>query len=402
MNDDIRGVLDKKPNESDVEYHRRLIYGKLVDRTLADFDYAELSRYIYGKDYSCDVSRRMLYGSCKTLQILDNELEQSVISDDILSELDKRKIELQKEKQKFFDQRAALNKLIRKRARQEELNEILIDAVASGNLPKLDYTPLGLIMSDNDLLVSLNDIHYGANVDNYWNKYNSDICCDMMRRYLDRIIAIGRLHKSENCIVWANGDQISGNIHNSIAVTNKESVIEQITGVSELIAEFLAELSKCFATVQYISVAGNHSRIDVKDRALKDERLDDLVEWYLSARLQQHDNVIFGQYEKVDSTMYLMDIRGKTYCGVHGDYDGSAAKVQALQTMARRPIYAVLSGHLHHNKIDCVQGVRTVMAGSFLGMDDYCVTKRIYGEPQQLVCVCDASGIRCSYDVNLN
>lgn len=172
--------------------------------------------------------------------------------------------------------------------------------------------------------------------------------------------------------------------------------------MSELIAEFLAALSVHFATVQYISVAGNHSRIDIKDRALKDERLDDLVEWYLSARLQQHENIIFGQYEKVDSTMYLIDIRGKTYCGVHGDYDGSAAKVQTLQTMARRPLYAVLSGHLHHNRIDCVQGVRTIMAGSFLGMDDYCVTKRIYGEPQQLVCVCDASGVRCSYDVNLS
>lgn len=394
--------LSKRPNETDLAHHKRLIYGKLVDGTLADEDYSELSSYIYGKEYSTDVARRMMYGSKRTLELIDDSAEQSITSDDILSELDEKKIELQKEKQKFFDQRAALNKLIRERARQEELNEILMTAVMSGELPRLNYTPSHIEPSDNDLLVSLNDIHYGAEVSNYWNRYNSDICKDMMRKYLDRIIEIGHLHNSENCIVWENGDAISGNIHYSIAVTNKENVIQQVIGVSELIAEFLAELSNHFATVQFISVPGNHSRMDVKDRALKDERLDDLVEWYLAARLQNFDNIAIGVGEKVDSTMYLIDIRGKTYCGVHGDYDGSAAKVQTLQTMARRPLYAILSGHLHHCKTDEVQGIKTVMAGSFLGMDDYCVSKRIYGRPEQMVCICDGSGIRCSYNIDLS
>ena len=153
----------------------------------------------------------------------------------------------------------------------------------------------------------------------------------------------------------------------------------------------------------FVSVAGNHSRIDPnKDRALVSERLDDLVEWYLGARLQNFENVQIGiGSEKVDDTMYLIDIRGKTYCGVHGDFDGSASKVQSLQTMARKPLYAVLSGHLHHNKMDEVQGVKTIMAGSFLGMDDYCVQKRIVGRAEQMVCVCDADGVRCSYGIPL-
>lgn len=397
--------LTKRQNETDLAYHKRLIYGKLVDGTLADEDYSELAPYVYGREYSTDVARRMMYGSKRTLELLSESAEQSITSDDILSELDAKRIELQKDKQKMLDQRSALNKLIRERARQEEINEILMSAVERGNLPSLDYHGPSegvTLSSDNDILVSLNDIHYGAKVNNYWNKYDSDICRDMMRRYLDRIIEIGRLHRSENCIVWENGDAISGNIHYSIAVTNKENVIQQVIGVSELIAEFLAELSKHFASVQFVSVSGNHSRLDVKDRALQSERMDDLVEWYLAARLQNFDNVLIGVGEKVDATMYLIDVRGKTYCGIHGDYDGSATKVQALQTMARRPLYAVLSGHLHHNMMDEVQGIKTVMAGSFLGMDDFCVSKRIYGRPEQMVCICDNSGIRCSYNIDLS
>lgn len=392
---------------------RDIVIGKLVDRTIDD-DYEELSERLFGEGncFNSSEVRKRMYGMKAIIEAIERDGEAAIQDEDTLSALDNKRFELQKERQKFFDQRNALNKLLRERSRQEELNEILAEAVKSGNLPQLRYEPSQIQPSDNDLLVSLNDIHYGANVSNYWNTYNSDICREMMCRYLDRIIEIGKTHDSENCIVWANGDEISGNIHHSIAVTNKENVIEQIKGVSELISEFLAELSKHFSNVVFVSVAGNHSRIDPnKDRALVSERLDDLVEWYLSARLQSFDNIVIGTSDvrtnaaansvKIDNTMYLIDIRGKTYCGVHGDFDGTPSKVQSLQTMAGRPLYAVLSGHLHHNKMDEVQGVKTIMAGSFLGMDDYCVQKRIVGRAEQMVCVCDEHGVRCSYGIPL-
>ena len=382
---------------------RDIVIGKLVDRTIDD-DYEELSERLFGEGncFNSSEVRKRMYGMKALIEAIERDGEASIQDADTLSALDAKKIELQIERQKFYDQRNAFNRLVRERSRQEELNEILFEAVRSGVLPQLCYERNTVEQSDNDLLISLNDIHYGANVSNFWNTYTSDICREMMCRYLDRIISIRDTHRSENCIVWANGDEISGNIHQSISVTNKENVIEQIKGVSELIAEFLAELSNRFNHVTFISVAGNHSRIEPnKDKALISERLDDLVEWYLDARLQNFDNITIGGGDKIDHTIYLIDVRGKTYCGVHGDFDGSASKIQALQAMAGRQLYAVLSGHLHHNKTDEVQGVKTIMAGSFLGMDDYCVQKRIVGKAEQMVCVCDEYGIRCSYDISL-
>lgn len=382
---------------------RDIVIGKLVDRTIDD-DYEELSERLFGEGncFNSSEVRKRMYGMKALIEAIERDGEASIQDADTLSALDAKKIELQIERQKFYDQRNAFNRLVRERSRQEELNEILVEAVKSGVLPQLCYERNTVEQSDNDLLISLNDIHYGANVSNFWNTYNSDICREMMCRYLDCIISIRDTHRSENCIVWANGDEISGNIHQSISVTNKENVIEQIKGVSELIAEFLAELSNHFNHVTFISVAGNHSRIEPnKDKALISERLDDLVEWYLDARLQNFDNITIGGGDKIDHTIYLIDVRGKTYCGVHGDFDGSASKIQALQAMAGKQLYAVLSGHLHHNKTDEVQGVKTIMAGSFLGMDDYCVQKRIVGKAEQMVCVCDEYGIRCSYDISL-
>ena len=382
---------------------RDIVIGKLVDRTI-DADYEDLSERLFGEGncFNSSEVRKRMYGMKAMIEAIERDGESVVMNSDKLSELEAKKIELQMERQKFFDQRAAFNKVVRERARQEELNEILVAAVKNGDLPRLNYEFPGVEASDNDLLVSLNDIHYGADVHNYWNTYNSDVCREMMCRYLDHIISIAKTHGSENCVVWENGDAISGNIHYSLSVTNKENVTEQIKGVSELISEFLAELSRHFKHVTFVSVSGNHSRLNPsKDLALPGERLDDLVEWYLSARLQNFENVSIGGGERVDDSMYVMDVRGKTYCGVHGDYDGSPAKVQALQTMVGRPVYAVLSGHLHHNKIDEVQGVKSIMAGSFLGMDDYCIQKRIFGRAEQLVCVCDETGVRCSYGVSL-
>lgn len=388
-------------NESLLDYHKRLVYGKLVDKTLSDMDYTELSELVYGQPYSSDVARRMLYGSRRTLELMDAERVSGVEDDNILTELDEKMIELRKERQKFYDQRNAFNKVVRDRSRQEELNEILTDAIMSGNLPKLNYEPINIEASDNDILVSLNDLHFGASHSNYWGTFNSEICSEMMCKYLSRIIQIAETHNSENCIIWENGDVISGSIHRSIQITNKENVIEQIMGASELIAEFIAELSRHFKTVKFVSVSGNHSRLDPnKDNALVEERLDDLVDWYLTARLQNFENVQIGA-DKIDATMYLINIRGNNYLGVHGDFDTSATKVQSLQTMVGKPLYAVLSGHMHHNKVDEVQGIKTVMAGSFLGMDGYCVQKRIYGKPEQMVCVCDKDGIRCHYDIPL-
>jgi predicted phosphodiesterase len=396
--------LEKREHESDFEWHKRLINGKLVDKTLADVDYSELAEYVYGQPYSSDVARRMMYGSKKTLDLMEQEARE-VMPQEASTEIDMRMIELQKERQKFFDQRMAYNKMIRERAREEELNEIIQNCVASGSLPELRYEDKVLhhVVGDSTLLVSLNDIHYGAEVDNAWCTYNPEICAEMMAKYLEKVLTIGNMHMCEDCVVWGAGDFISGSIHRSIQVSNKENVIEQVMGVSELIAQFIAGLSDHFRSVRFVSVAGNHSRIDPnKDNAITGERLDNLIEWYLQARLQNFENVRIDGSHKLDDTISVFEVRGQNYALVHGDFDTSAAKMQALQQMVGVPLCAVLSGHMHHNQMNVVQGVRTVMAGSFQGMDSFCVEKRIVGQPEQMVCLCDETGIRCYYDIPLN
>lgn len=395
--------LDRQKGESALQHHKRLVYGKLVDKTLADADYTELAPYVYGQDYSADVARRMMYGSCRTLQLLDAEAENEA---PVMDDIELRRIELQKEQQRFYDQRRAFNKIVTERARQEELNSIIERAIQNSCAP---LTPLlesereSECWGDGSLLVTLADIHYGMVAHNAWNNYDSEECCNMMTRYLDRILDIQKTHRCSKCYVLCLGDVISGCIHKSIQLDNRENVVEQVMGASELIARFMAALASAFDEVYFISVAGNHSRLAEKKDATRDERLDDLIGFYLKARLANYPNVYVEDQagDKIDATIACVNIEGKDYALVHGDMDSIPHGVQTLQTMVGHPIYGVVCGHKHHSYFEYVDGIRVVMAGSFVSMDDFAISKRLYSEPEQTVCVCDGSGIRCMYNVPL-
>lgn len=124
--------LSKRPEETELEHHKRLIYGKLLDGTLADADYTELAPYVYGREYSTDAARKMMYGSVRTLRLMDVVGDQSVSSDGRMEELAIQKLELEKERQKLSDEQRCLQCTVAARSRQEELNEIIRESCPQG------------------------------------------------------------------------------------------------------------------------------------------------------------------------------------------------------------------------------------------------------------------------------
>ena len=51
--------LVKRASESNFDHHKRLVYGKLVDKTLADCDYSELAEALYGQPFAFEVGHKM-------------------------------------------------------------------------------------------------------------------------------------------------------------------------------------------------------------------------------------------------------------------------------------------------------------------------------------------------------
>lgn len=328
-----------------------------------------------------------------------DSIKSKYIDEGIIKDLEKKKQELIKERYRLNDERAAYNRMLRNDARLESRLDMLEDYIKDFGKINFPMQKAEHLVSNNDLLVILSDLHIGQAFDSFNGKYNTQIAFERLSQYLEKIIYIQELYHSENCYISLQGDLISNSIHKTIAITNQENVIQQIKSASEMIASFVYELSKHFQKVIVTSVSGNHSRLDKKEDALKDERLDDLVIWYMDALFSHLENVDVIK-SRPDTTFSEMTIRGKKYINVHGDYDSfSKSGVANLSMLLGYFPYAITFGHLHTCAMSDEGGVKIIRGGSLSGCgDDYTIEKRLSGKPSQMVCVCDDTGV-VSYNV---
>lgn len=359
---------------------------------------AEILNSILDKNLDPETYRKR-YGEIKRFyEIFQSKIKEQTDSE-ILKEIEERQTELKKEKYKFFDARNEYNALLRKRAREEEINKIIIDSVHAINKEDFELKYEKEISKNETMIIPLNDLHCGYKIDSIFGKYDEIVLKQRLEKYLSEIEKIQKQHHCEKAIVMGGGDLISGNIHAEIKRNNNLNIIEQIITVSEYITNFLVKLSSLFEKVSFLSVSGNHSRIEKYKDSIKEERLDDIVEWYLKARLSNF-NIQFDDYINADATIKIFDVYNKSYILVHGEFDNNDNGL-ILQKFANKPITAIFSGHYHHNEIVTKNEIKFIMSGSFIGTDNFTIQKRIFSRPEQLITIVNKDGIYCYYDISL-
>lgn len=168
--------------ETPLEHHKRLIFGKVIDKSLSDIDYSELSEAVYGQRYSSDTARRMMYGSAKTLQIMDSEPS-------CLPVFDPKLLEVQKEKVRLSDQRREYNKVIADMGRIEHIADRLVEAARNLNETVCPLYDDGCVVDfdeDNEAVLVLCDWHYGMVTNNIWNTYDTEVCRQRVKNIVSR------------------------------------------------------------------------------------------------------------------------------------------------------------------------------------------------------------------------
>ena len=359
---------------------------------------AEILNSILDKNLDPETYRKR-YGEIKRFyEIFQSKIKEQT-DNEILKEIEERQTELKKEKYKFFDARNEYNALLRKRAREEEINKIIIDSVHAINKEDFELKYEKEISKNETMIIPLNDLHCGYKIDSIFGKYDEIVLKQRLEKYLSEIEKIQKQHHCEKAIVMGGGDLISGNIHAEIKRNNNLNIIEQIITVSEYITNFLVKLSSLFEKVSFLSVSGNHSRIERYKDSIKEERLDDIVEWYLKARLSNF-NIQFDDYINADATIKIFDVYNKSYILVHGEFDNNDNGL-ILQKFANKPITAIFSGHYHHNEIVTKNEIKFIMSGSFIGTDNFTIQKRIFSKPEQLITIVNKDSIYCYYDISL-
>lgn len=388
---------ERKENESYARFMRRVV-AMAADKRIS---YTEMGDALLGEEnvYSEDNLRKQFYMLSKVCHKLEEDAD--IDGEDILNEIREQKRLLEEAKVRFRDERMAYNAQNRNAARLEQRLEYLENVLTDIGGERFQPCAMPSVNSDNDLLVVLSDLHIGATFNSSFGEFDSDIAKRRLNDYLNEILKIGKRHNSQNVYIIVVGDVINGNIHKTIQVTNRENVIDQVKLTVDYISAFCFELTQNFANVCLADCAGNHSRIDRKEDALHDERLDSLIAWTVSKLLSHVGNFKPMLDGKLDTGIARLDIRGKQYVAVHGDFDSvSKAAVGRLAMMLGSLPYAVIMGHRHFPAVTDESGIRVIQGGSLCGAgDDYTVEKRLCGKPSQTVCVCTEKGVECIYPV---
>lgn len=388
-------MIERLPSESDFDYHKRVILGKLEDKTLADVDYSELSGIVYGQAYSSDTTRKMMYGSYKTIKTLESEARKEVGGEYLLEEIENKKLELMRERQKFFDQRREFNKLVSESGRKENLEERLIEIASElkdsiGALYSDESRPELYHTSDNEAVLFLCDWHYGMTADNVWNKYNVEICRERVCYVVDRALERIARHECRKLHVIILGDMIHGGIHVSARVASEELVCEQIMHVAEILAQSIEYMARVVPEIDVYMTYGNHGRtIPNKKESIHRDNLERLISWWLKQRLDGVSGVEI--MPESSNEFVLANVCGYNICATHGDLDSVKNSPRLLSTLFQKKFgsdidYIVLADKHHAEGFEEL-GIESMICGALCGTDEYANGKRLYSSPRQLLLI---------------
>lgn len=204
-------------------------------------------------EYRSEAAYRKPYQQAK--RYYEAGVFNNLSEDKYFKELQLRKDEVYKEKRKLYDQRREYNKLLTSDARSEHIMEELVKSANKLNLEK------PLIFEEKwfkpnihkEAVMFWSDWHYGMTTDNIWNTYNTDICKERIKLFVEIAKEFISLNGIDVLNIVMLGDAAHGSIHTGCRIQSEEDTCDQLMHVSEIMAETINDLSK---SVNHVSEIG--------------------------------------------------------------------------------------------------------------------------------------------------
>lgn len=379
----------KRDEESVTSYWIRL-YKNRQSYGLTFAECGRLMNEVSGEDWNEAKWRRPIQGFFQVNEYLQQENPTGITSSE-LQEIQEEKLELEKEKIKMRDQRRILNTKIREMARLEHLENYLKE-----NVESIEPVNIPVVKKDDDndkvMLVCASDWHIGANIDNSFNKFNSEIAMKRIQKFKSEVMKKLKKENIHKLNIANLGDSIMGHIHVTARIENEENSIEQIVRASQYFEEFIKDFVLEGYDVTFYNIGGNHNRViaNKKESLGTKESFERLLTVYLEKAFKNFDN-----FRQIDDEYGIieLDIKDKKVVLCHGDIDGGNNVVSKLNEMLDTRIEYLFSGHVH-NAFYREHGVAAhIGIGSLMGADSYATYKRFSSRPSQSYFVFDDNGI---------
>ena len=354
----------------------------------------------------CESTVRKAYNGFK--KMLPAYLAKRQDSNQETKELEVIKLEIQKEKQKLYDQRREFNSLARKAARSENLEDALACAADGLNqtLPLIGESYVSDFIDDSEAVLTLCDWHYGLVIENIWNTYNVNVCKHRIEVLKEQVIKKLRMHSPVKLHVLLLGDLANGVIHTSSRVASEEGAADELMQVSEIVAEFIAEISRYVPSVDVHCNYGNHMRSvqNVKD-SIHSDNMERIIGWWLVQRLQNNKNIHIIEPEYYEFT--LITAAGNNIVAVHGDLEKGFDSIPVTMNMLFTKKLGIgvdytISADKHHLEAVDKFGVQSFLAPSLCSTDNYANDIRAYSHPSQILMFFNKRGLDDLCDIRVD
>lgn len=318
----------------------------------------------------------------------------------VKKDLEELILEFKKERVKTADVKNQERVYVRRLAREESIIEIAkyaANEVAKNN--PITFTGTQFIENTSaEAIAVISDWHYGIEVHNHWNKFNTEICKDRVNKYLNKLLETCDMFNITKIHLVNLSDLIAGRIHNTIRFESREDVISQTIQVSEILAQFINELTKRGYDVEYYDCLDNHSRLEpIKSDSLDLESLVRIIPWYLSERFKMEPNLTIHKNEYSDDIITFDVLDGKYKIGaVHGHKDRPQQVIKNLTLMTKENFDLILTAHLHHWAGDETNRTVQISNGSLMGTDTYAKDLRLDSQPSQNIIIATNDSV-CDY-----
>ena len=359
------------PNETDEALILRVCRDKDIIGSWDDV--AVVLNRLLGANYRPNTYRNNFQSYNKFRQV---DLEKSESS--LLEEIKEQRRELEKEKIQIQTANIERNRINRAESRHKMYYQYVGTAIQS--LPMPDFRPLYSDFENKvEYLVTLADIHYGANFKSENNEYSPAIAKERFEYLSARIVSFVQSHKLRRIHIVSLGDLVQGVLRVSDLKINDSSVVKAVVEISRLVALFLNEISAYVMVEYYHSPTANHTQIrplGTKASEIADEDLEYVIGNYIKDLCANNDRI----------TVHLAD-EGKQYIEIpifdyeivamHGhQIKNIETSVRDMSMLKRTFIDYLILGHFHNGKeipsfeSSCYD-TEILVSPSFIGSDPY-------------------------------
>ena len=367
---------------------------------------ADILNELTGNDYNESAYRKKYQAFQKILNANQAKFADSSTQ---LSALKEEQRNLIKERNKLQAEKIEYNKWLRETARDELLEEKIIDAI--NNLSPIEVPEqTGYHLNNKEYILTIADLHYGKEVKisgllgETLNEYSPEICERRLWDLLSQVIELVK-HEEINCLrVYNLSDNIEGILRFSQLMKLRYGIVDATIKVSELLANWINELSK-YTKVKYaMCMDGNHDEVRSlvgKKGTFVDDNMNKIIYVFLKERLRDNPNV---EIMPQNTPMIFDQVCGFNILACHGDTKNLIKALRDYSSIYGVNVDYLFGGHMHHSREeDTGINSEVILVPSIIGIDDFSMKlRKTSNAAAKVFCFEEGKGKIAEYIYKLN